>query len=85
MKFSIATVVAFAALALASPASSTSLGTVEYQEVTQIHTDSVPVPVVKRQNVPAVDAAIPAMADRNGNVIPFDAAKVYQDAAAKGL
>ena len=85
MKFSIATIVAFAALALASPASSKSLATADYQVVTPIHIDSVPVPVERRQNVPAVDAAIPAMTDRSGNVIPFDAAKVYQDAAAKGL
>lgn len=41
---------------------------------------------VKRQNtIPAVDASIPAMSDQNGNVVPFDATKVYQDATAKGL
>ncbi|KAK0749847.1 hypothetical protein B0T18DRAFT_427904 [Schizothecium vesticola] len=64
MKFTIATVVAFAAMALASPAM---------------------IPVVKRQNAPAVDASVPAMTDRAGNVIPFDSTKVYQNLAANGL
>ncbi|KAK3319838.1 hypothetical protein B0T19DRAFT_273105 [Cercophora scortea] len=32
-----------------------------------------------------VDASVPAMTDKNGNVVPFDATKVYQDALAKGL
>ncbi|KAK1831236.1 hypothetical protein QBC39DRAFT_259304 [Podospora conica] len=71
MKFTIATVVAFAAMALASPTSSKSL-------------PSMPA-VEKRQNVPAVDASIPAMTDRAGNVIPFDSTKVYQALTANGL
>ncbi|KAK3689821.1 hypothetical protein B0T22DRAFT_481014 [Podospora appendiculata] len=32
-----------------------------------------------------VDASVPAMSDKNGNVVPFDAANVYQDALAKGI
>ena len=64
MKFSVATLVAFAAMALAYP---------------NIH------PIEKRQNVPVVDASVPAMTDRFGNVIPFDATRVYQDAKDSGI
>ncbi|KAK3985614.1 hypothetical protein QBC44DRAFT_373939 [Cladorrhinum sp. PSN332] len=68
MKFTIATVFALAAVAVAYP-----------------HVD--PNAPVRRQNiVGAIDPAIPAMTDRQGNVIPFDASKVYlaaQDAATK--
>ena len=40
---------------------------------------------MRRQNVPAVDASVPAMTDRAGNIIPFDSTKVYQNLAANGL
>ena len=45
------------------------------------------VPVQRRQaNIQGqVDASIPAMTDRAGNVIPFNAAAVYLDAVAKGI
>lgn len=43
--------------------------------------------VERRQNqdIPAVDASIPAMSNRNGDVVPFNTAGVYQDAKAKGI
>ncbi|KAH6623521.1 hypothetical protein F5144DRAFT_364659 [Chaetomium tenue] len=66
MKFTIATVLAFATMALAYPA---------------VERDAP----VKRQNAVTVDVSQPAMSDQTGNVIAFDAAKVYQDAAAKGI
>lgn len=41
---------------------------------------------VKRQDIVTnIDVSIPAMSDASGNVIPFDATKVYKAAAAKGL
>lgn len=80
MKFTIATVVAFAAMALASPAISESC-----RPSSELRILTRPVPIDKRQNVPAVDASIPAMTDRAGNVIPFDSTKVYQNLAANGL
>ncbi|KAK3942041.1 hypothetical protein QBC46DRAFT_339952 [Diplogelasinospora grovesii] len=42
---------------------------------------------IRRQanNIQQMDPSVPAMTDQNGNVIPFDAANVYQDALAKGL
>lgn len=45
------------------------------------------VPVERRQSntIPNVDAKIPAMTDAAGNIVPFNAARVYKDAAAKGL
>jgi hypothetical protein len=39
----------------------------------------------RRQDIPNVDASIPSMTDRTGNVIPFNAAGVYKDATAKGI
>jgi len=39
----------------------------------------------RRQNIPNVDASIPAMSNRNGDVIPFNTAGVYKDATAKGI
>jgi hypothetical protein len=65
MKFTIATVLAFAAMALAYPAADRDAP-------------------VKRQTAD-IDVSQPAMSDQTGNVIPFDAANVYQDAAAKGI
>jgi hypothetical protein len=65
MKFTIATVLAFAAMALAYPATGRDAP-------------------VKRQAAD-IDVSQPAMTDQTGNVIPFDAATVYQDAAAKGI
>ncbi|KAK4463330.1 hypothetical protein QBC42DRAFT_69666 [Cladorrhinum samala] len=68
MKFTIATVLALATVAVAYP-----------------HVD--PNAPVRRQNIVGqIDPAIPAMTDRQGNVIPFEATKVYlaaADAAAK--
>jgi hypothetical protein len=66
MKFSVATLVAFAAMALAYP-------------------ESLPVERRQSNTIPNVDAQIPAMTDRAGNVIPFNAANVYKDASTKGL
>ncbi|GAB1317599.1 hypothetical protein MFIFM68171_07809 [Madurella fahalii] len=41
---------------------------------------------VRRQNVVNnIDVSVPAMTDQNGNVVPFDANRVYQDARAKGI
>ncbi|AEO68060.1 28301073-72a6-4a58-9c7e-5614e5c2a63a [Thermothielavioides terrestris] len=41
---------------------------------------------VKRQNiVNDFDITTPAMTDAAGNVVPFEATKVHQDATAKGL
>jgi len=66
MKFTIATVLALAAVAFAYPA-----------------VDNAP---VKRQNIVTnLDVSIPAMSDASGNVVPFDASKVYLAAKAKGL
>jgi hypothetical protein len=47
---------------------------------------NMPSAPVRRQNIVAnIDVQVPAMTDASGNVIPFDATKVYQDATAKGL
>ncbi|KAK0725335.1 hypothetical protein B0H67DRAFT_641775 [Lasiosphaeris hirsuta] len=66
MKFTIAAVFAFAAMAMAYP---------ENFEV------------VKRQGnlQNQVDVGAPAMTDRTGQVVPFNAANVYQDAKARGI
>ncbi len=32
-----------------------------------------------------LDVSVPAMTDAGGNVVPFEASKVYQAAKAKGL
>lgn len=39
----------------------------------------------RRQDIPSVDASIPAMSNRLGQVIPFNTAGVYLDAKAKGI
>jgi len=41
---------------------------------------------VKRQNIVTnIDVSVPAMTDSQGNVVPFDATKVYLAAKANGL
>ncbi|KXX74611.1 hypothetical protein MMYC01_208215 [Madurella mycetomatis] len=41
---------------------------------------------VRRQNIANnIDVSVPAMTDQGGNVVPFDANRVYQDARAKGI
>ncbi|KAG7293830.1 hypothetical protein NEMBOFW57_003888 [Staphylotrichum longicolle] len=67
MKFTVATILALASLAVAYPAVDNSA------------------PVKRQDIVTNIDVSIPAMSDASGNVIPFDATKVYKAAAAKGL
>jgi hypothetical protein len=83
MKFSVATLVAFAVMALAYP-NIRKLPSPPVDSQEAILTLS-PDPIEKRQNVPVVDASVPAMTDRFGNVIPFDATRVYQDAKDSGI
>ncbi|KAK3384950.1 hypothetical protein B0H63DRAFT_174459 [Podospora didyma] len=67
MKFTIATLLALATMALASDRNS------PYVQPRQLDIQN------------SVDPSIPAMTDRFGNVIPFNAANVYKDATAKGI
>ncbi|KAK4249963.1 hypothetical protein C7999DRAFT_29429 [Corynascus novoguineensis] len=40
----------------------------------------------KRQNIAGnIDPSVSSMTDASGNVVPFDATKVFKDATAKGI
>ncbi|KAK3376656.1 hypothetical protein B0T24DRAFT_224805 [Lasiosphaeria ovina] len=69
MKFTIATFFALASVALAFSIEDRNARFVQPRQA----------------DVNSVDASIPAMSDRNGNVLPFNTAGVYKDATAKGL
>jgi len=90
MKFTIAAVLALVSVAAAyspseRPQGLSSLSNTHLTELTLTLPSSTG--FVKRQATGqnAVDVGAPAMTDRNGNVIPFRADAVYQDALAKGI
>jgi hypothetical protein len=81
MKFTLATVLAFAAMAVAYPAVGNGSSSLRFcRVVSGLTCLSAP---VKRQNIVTMDITQPAMSDGTGNVIPFDSTKVAQVAKAK--
>ena len=71
MKFSIAAVFAFAAMAFAYPKAANE--GVDYEAL------------AKRQDIVNSDPSVPSMTDASGNVVPFDSNQVQQAATNNGL